>query len=256
VTTPLWVSENDLRTMLRIVKAPDLDEDGEALPWSTLDALARLIPCVGLAFNGMDVQQQHHYFGQCTDAGESDESDESEEQRLEEIFWKHYSDSHCSHPERTGDYRSVTMSTDFCSMREYRQTPMYLDYMKPAGIDHEIMATIPDGGSRQLRLIIFRGRTDPDFTERDRALIMLLRPHLRDAHLDVLRRRSGIPALTARQWEFLRLVEQGLGNRQIARRLGVSENTVRKHLENIFARLEVSNRTAAVARAFPARTVP
>src|SRR5882672_9849826 len=99
--------------MLQIVKAPDLDEDGEALPWSTLHALARLIPGVGLTFNGMDVRLQQHYFGQSTDA---DEFDESEEQRLDEIFWKHYADSHCSHPERTGDYRSVMMSTDFCSM--------------------------------------------------------------------------------------------------------------------------------------------
>ena len=38
---------------------------------------------------------------------------------------------------------------------------------------------------------------------------------------------------------------------QIARRLGISEGTVRTHLENIYARLNVSNRTAAVTRAFP-----
>jgi DNA-binding NarL/FixJ family response regulator len=34
---------------------------------------------------------------------------------------------------------------------------------------------------------------------------------------------------------------------------GLSEGTVRKHLENIFARLDVSSRTAAVIRAFPDR---
>jgi DNA-binding CsgD family transcriptional regulator len=38
---------------------------------------------------------------------------------------------------------------------------------------------------------------------------------------------------------------------QIARRLGVTEATVRKHLENIYARLHVSSRTAAVTRALP-----
>jgi DNA-binding NarL/FixJ family response regulator len=43
-------------------------------------------------------------------------------------------------------------------------------------------------------------------------------------------------------------VATGCSNRQIARRLVVSEATVRKHLENIFSRLEVNNRTAAVAR--------
>lgn len=38
---------------------------------------------------------------------------------------------------------------------------------------------------------------------------------------------------------------------QIARRVGLSGGTVRTHLENIYARLEVSSRAAAVTRAFP-----
>ncbi|MGA2519190.1 MAG: LuxR C-terminal-related transcriptional regulator [Acidimicrobiales bacterium] len=40
---------------------------------------------------------------------------------------------------------------------------------------------------------------------------------------------------------------------QIARQLRLSEGTVRTHLENIYSRLEVSNRTAAVVRAPPDR---
>jgi len=40
-------------------------------------------------------------------------------------------------------------------------------------------------------------------------------------------------------------------NGQIARRLGISEGTVRIHLQNIYGRLQVSSRTAAVTRAFP-----
>jgi DNA-binding NarL/FixJ family response regulator len=42
-------------------------------------------------------------------------------------------------------------------------------------------------------------------------------------------------------------------NAQIGRRLGVSEGTVRTHLENIYRRLQVSSRTAAVTHAFPER---
>jgi len=56
--------------------------------------------------------------------------------------------------------------------------------------------------------------------------------------------------LTDRQLEILRLVATGLSNADIARRLVVAESTVRKHLENIFERLQVSSRTAAVARVF------
>jgi DNA-binding NarL/FixJ family response regulator len=51
----------------------------------------------------------------------------------------------------------------------------------------------------------------------------------------------------------LHLVAAGHTNTQIARRLGLSEGTVRTHLENIYERLQVSSRTAAVIRAFPDR---
>jgi DNA-binding NarL/FixJ family response regulator len=64
-----------------------------------------------------------------------------------------------------------------------------------------------------------------------------------------------VSELTPRQWELLRLIASGNTNIQIARGLGLSEGTVRTHLENIFARLDVSNRTAAVMRAFPERVV-
>jgi hypothetical protein len=46
------------------------------------------------------------------------------------------------------------------------------------------------------------------------------------------------------------LVAAGHTNGQIARRLRISEGTVRTHLENIYRLLQVSSRTAAVARAF------
>ena len=61
------------------------------------------------------------------------------------------------------------------------------------------------------------------------------------------------PPARPRQWELLRLLAAGHTNTQIARRLGISEGTVRSHLENIYERLHVSNRTAAVTRAFPNR---
>jgi len=54
--------------------------------------------------------------------------------------------------------------------------------------------------------------------------------------------------LTAREVEVLRLVAQGLSNRLIAERLSLTEGTVKSHLYHIFRKLNVSSRTAAVAR--------
>ncbi|MGI9028857.1 MAG: response regulator transcription factor [Ilumatobacteraceae bacterium] len=56
-------------------------------------------------------------------------------------------------------------------------------------------------------------------------------------------------ALTRREREVLDLVRAGLTNAQVARALGISPATVRKHLEHAFHKLDVSTRTAAVARA-------
>jgi DNA-binding NarL/FixJ family response regulator len=51
--------------------------------------------------------------------------------------------------------------------------------------------------------------------------------------------------LTAREREVLALVAGGLSNKQIARRLGIAEKTVKSHLTSVFQRLDVSDRTQA-----------
>jgi DNA-binding NarL/FixJ family response regulator len=60
-------------------------------------------------------------------------------------------------------------------------------------------------------------------------------------------RTSGGP--TARELEVLALVAKGRTNREIAAALGVSEHTVRRHLQNLFRKLGVSSRAAATAYA-------
>jgi DNA-binding NarL/FixJ family response regulator len=57
------------------------------------------------------------------------------------------------------------------------------------------------------------------------------------------------PELTEREREVLDLVARGLTNAEIARRLVVSDKTVRNHVSNVFAKLHVAGRAEAVARA-------
>jgi DNA-binding CsgD family transcriptional regulator len=56
--------------------------------------------------------------------------------------------------------------------------------------------------------------------------------------------------LTAREAEVLRLVAAGRSNREIAEELVISQHTVARHLQNMFAKLDVSSRAAATAFAF------
>jgi DNA-binding CsgD family transcriptional regulator len=62
-----------------------------------------------------------------------------------------------------------------------------------------------------------------------------------------LEEQRWMPQLTPREREILDLVAEGRTNAEIAERLWVSRGTVRKHLDNIYARLGVHTRTAAAA---------
>lgn len=62
-------------------------------------------------------------------------------------------------------------------------------------------------------------------------------------------RRPAPPALSARETQVLRLVAQGRTNAEIGKELYISEATVKTHLERIFSKLDVDDRTAAVTTA-------
>jgi len=59
------------------------------------------------------------------------------------------------------------------------------------------------------------------------------------------RRRDPAADLSAREREVLRLVAEGLANKQIAKRLGIAERTVKVHLGSVFRRIGVADRTSA-----------
>ena len=249
VVAPVTVRERDLRALAGIVSEdrPDLP-DGEGLPPSLLADLMSQIHCDAVVFVGFDSGRQALWFVQ-----EAPSTHGSED--LERAYWQHYRDSQFdTYPIHTGDLRSVIKPADFYSARQWHSTAMYTDFDRPMGIKHCLVLCLPEaprtaGPGRYVRLTLDR-RSGPDFSERDRAVLTLLRPHLHQAYLDAERRRHPVPKLTARQWELLRLLAVGHTNAQIARRLGVSEGTVRTHLENIYEKLNVSSRTAAVTRAF------
>jgi len=63
------------------------------------------------------------------------------------------------------------------------------------------------------------------------------------------------PSLSVRERDVLRLIARGCRNREIAERLRISPSTVGRHLANIYAKLNVSTRTAAAAHAIRERLV-
>jgi DNA-binding CsgD family transcriptional regulator len=261
MSTPLRASDRDLRALAAIVSQdrPDLP-DGEGLPPSLLADLQDQIRCDGISVECHDTVRHAASTLQAIPApSDGLEAVEDLDPARWERWWAlHWDCQCCSYPERTGDLRSVVKPSDFYSARQWHSTGMYSDILRPQGCEHQIQLCLPDSAGlsaepgRNVRLYLYR-EPGPGFSERDRALLTLLRPHLHQACLDAERRRHPVPQLTARHWDLLGLLAAGHTNTQIARRLGISEGTVRTHLKNLYGRLNVSSRTAAVTRAFPDR---
>ncbi|HYE56843.1 MAG TPA: response regulator transcription factor, partial [Chitinophagaceae bacterium] len=55
--------------------------------------------------------------------------------------------------------------------------------------------------------------------------------------------------ISKREYEILGLINEGLSNQQIADKLFLSENTVKKHVSNLFLKLDVQRRTEAIKKA-------
>jgi DNA-binding CsgD family transcriptional regulator len=258
MTAPVAPTERDLRRLAGIVSERRTDVPAYGLPMSLLRDLKEQIRCDVISFESFDSGRAVSWFGQAI-CGPDEVSAGAD---VDAVHWEHYwACQPCSYPDRTGDLRTVIKITDFYSDRQWHGTGMYCDLYRPKGLEHELMLTLPAwpaepgsaaGPGRTLRLFLFRG-PGADFAEADRALLTLLRPHLYHAYLDAERRRRPAPELTPRQWELMDLLAAGHTNSQIARRLGISEGTVRTHLENIYRRLQVNSRTAAVTLTFPDR---
>ncbi|NPD14078.1 hypothetical protein HOY34_02555 [Xinfangfangia sp. D13-10-4-6] len=67
--------------------------------------------------------------------------------------------------------------------------------------------------------------------------------------------RSGRGLLSPRETQIIRLIAEGLSTKEIARNLGTSDGTVKTHRKNLYEKLKVSSRSAAIARARELRLI-
>ena len=146
--------------------------------------------------------------------------------------------------------------SDVMTRREVKASRLYQQVDRPLGIEYVMDLWLEDRG----RVVGGFGfdASDRDFSKRDCLVLDTLAPHVvqlmrrADARRQPVPQASAADALTPREVEVLRLVAAGLTNREIAATLWIAPGTVRKHLDNAYAKLGVGSRTAAVAVAFRA----
>jgi DNA-binding CsgD family transcriptional regulator len=64
-----------------------------------------------------------------------------------------------------------------------------------------------------------------------------------------------LPPLSDREKQVLKLIADGLTNKEISRCLMISESTVENHIHHVYKKLKISNRARAVAHAFRSRII-
>lgn len=146
------------------------------------------------------------------------------------------------HPIMSGRWGPVVAISDIYRPRELRETWLYQEMLRPSGVRDEIGVHLSHSAD-ELQVVFLSKLDGRDFSDRDHLVLRLLRPHL-DAALRRLTRPP--PPLTPREVEVLRLVRDGLTDAQIARRLAISEETVGKHLQHIYARSGAQSRVQAL----------
>jgi DNA-binding CsgD family transcriptional regulator len=147
------------------------------------------------------------------------------------------------HPIMSGRHGPVVAVSDVLSPAQLDRSWLYQEAMRPAGLRHEIGLELSHGRD-EMSALVFSREPGRDFDERDHLVLRLLRCHLDAALRRVARPR---PRLTSRERSVLLLVREGLTDAQVARRLGITEATVGKHLEHVYARIGARSRVQALS---------
>ena len=244
------ISERDAAALLDIVHDGAADVALEPFPSSVLCALSRLIPsdaCVG--YQEAEVAPRFRVVNLVEVVGHplSPEG----EAAVETLGWQN--PMHCG---LHADENRVLRLSDLLTRRQRRTLAWNTIVWRPHGIDDALRLWLPteQGRSRS----IYLERSGKNYTDRELTLFSLLRPHLirMRTNADSRRRFDSDKGVTPRETEVLGWIARGKTNREIASLLFISPHTVRKHIENIFEKLEVRTRTAAARHARGTPVVP
>jgi DNA-binding CsgD family transcriptional regulator len=235
------LSESDFDAVLGVLREAGDVEGPMPFPEHVLDALRGLISC--------DVVAYHERVGGRRALVSSGEPREPMTADIRAACRQHW------HQDRLSWAKGARKVSDFLSLRRFHRTELYQYVSGPVGIEDMFRLWLDPSGAR---LEFDRARRD--FSERDRDVLNVLLPHLAQLRRHAAARQRASPSvatasekLTPREREVLEFVAEGKTNAEIAALLWISPGTVRRHLENVFEKLDVHTRTAAVAAVRDAR---
>lgn len=154
-------------------------------------------------------------------------------------------------------HRAAVKVSDVMPQSELAKTEFFNDFLSRDGLHWGVNLFAWDGEENIGDLRIWRDRRREDFSKLNLQVLDLVRPAFVAALVRSRQHRrstAGLsePAvLSARESQIARLAASGLMDKQIARHLAISVTTVRTHIEHVFRKLSVSNRTMLAHRMKP-----
>jgi DNA-binding CsgD family transcriptional regulator len=227
-----------LRALLRLIADADSARSVEAYRAELLVALVEALPCDLLVWNEFPIGGRGEPMG-------STMPHDAISPALQVTFSSHMLEHPLILDYAAGDRRARRLS-DAISSRALHRLGLHYEFFRPLEVEHQL--TLGLAGPPGCLVGISLNRARRDFDDEDLLLADLLRPHLEAGELAVARAVARA-ALTSREREVLDLVAAGATNAAIAEALVVSPGTVKKHLDNVYAKLGVNSRAAATARA-------
>jgi DNA-binding CsgD family transcriptional regulator len=238
------LSAADLRGVLGFLEVAGEVDEADPFPKPVLTALRRLIPADVVSYGDFDREGTGWRAGVRWQGVPL--ADLTPGIREAHLRFTHQ----VPHPPWTRAAGRALRWSDLLSRRELHRLDIHAEVAKPLGAEYVLVLWLltPDGVAGGFSF----DRGERDFSERDLHVLDTLRPHLAQLWRNARLRTPPVAGslLTPREREILAWVARGKTNGEIAGILCVAPGTVHKHLDNVFRKLEVSSRAAAVARAF------
>lgn len=250
------LARRDLESILGFLGDAAASESDDPYEEGSLLLLQALVPATWVIFQHTDYTAKTWPIAIGVGPEEDGGSDD-------EVYWTVGGCPTQTYRLHTGDLSAVRLS-DVVDLGAYHRSPIYQEYFGPAGVEHIIDFGLPAPAGHTRSLLFFRERGTPDFSERDHLVLEAIRPHLYRSEMharlrqqlanitdaaDVAGRSDGYADLhlTPREREIVELVAAGKTNAEIAATLWVSPSTVKKHLENVYAKTGIGRRAAIAA---------